>query len=219
MDVIYRVCPKLSETCVNWIDNKKELIFNCLSSFLKVKTLDIKIYFLVDQMDGDYLKPYGEVYKINHGTKRGSIEAMLDLATNLTNPEILFLEDDYLWREDTNIEELITAIKYFGAVTPYDHPDHYYHPVRKFHHIEPYRNRLYRNCITTTHTFGIRRDIFIKNREHFNYGEQDWQMWTKLDLVGVTIWSPVESMASHLAQGHLAIGYDYKKLYEKIKYG
>jgi hypothetical protein len=215
MNIIIRVNDKISPTCVKWVTNKQEMVDKCLNSLIE-KVTDQQIYFLVDQMDGSKFKKYGEVYEIDKGNKRETIDAMLDLGHNTAWETCLFLEDDYLWREGKSLKELENAILNFGAVTPYDHPDHYFHPTRRFHRLEPYYNRLYRNCITTTHTFGVRRDSFINHYPDFHYGDHDWQMWTKLDAVGVPIWSPIVSMATHLSEGHLALGYDWGKRYAAI---
>jgi len=216
MDIIIRISPQISPTCVNWINDKQQLINTCLRSLLQIKT-NQKIHFLLDNIDNDELyKIDGTVTHINKGNKRETISEMYKLADSLTDNKILFLEDDYLWRPDANLTDLEQAIDNFGCCTPYDHPDHYLHPIRKFHQLAVFNNQLYRNCVTTTHTFGVTRELFNKYRNWFDYGQHDWQMWTKLVTMGVTIWSPTVSLATHLAQGHLALTYNWQQLYQSL---
>lgn len=215
MDIIIRISPKLSATANDFETDKERLVKTCFKS-LYLAGGDNNFYFILDNCSwSKYFKKYGEVFEVNLGNKRGTIELMYQIALKGNQDTILFLEDDYLWREGAKLENLEEACKHFGVVTPYDHPDHY-NGINKSFLLEVFGNEIWRYSVTTTHTFAVRRNIFIDHFEDFNYGNHDWIMWTKLQIAGVHLWSPINSYATHLAKGHEALAYDWRKWYNKL---
>ena len=219
MEVIIRINPKLSITANDWAKDKEELMETCFTSLLGVGGYTVKKHFILDNCPTDWVeffKVYGEVYEVDMGSKAKTIDKMFELAMdNCTDEVILFLEDDYLWRHDARLEDLEKACLEFGAVTPYDHPDHYLAGNRSFL-LRSFENAVWRSCITTTHTFAIRRQILKDNWDDFHFGDNDWQMWTKLSMIGIDVYAPIYPMATHLAKGHEALIYDFKNYYKML---
>lgn len=219
MEVIFRINPKLSPTVNNFTKNKEQLMETCFTSFLAIGGYTVQKHFIMDNCPEDWLnffKTYGKVYPVEISNKRKTIDLMFKIAlANTTDEVILFLEDDYLWRNDTRLEELEKACLHFGAVTPYDHPRHYLNENSYFL-LKSFDNKLWRNCQTTTHTFAVTRNILKENWHDFHYGNHDWQMWTKLSSVGVNIFSPVYSMATHLAKDCEALHYNWQEYYNLL---
>jgi len=219
MEIIIRINPKISPTANDWAKSKEELMETCFTSLLAVGGYVVKKHFILDNCPEDWIeffKVYGEVYPVNIGNKRSTIDYMFDLARDKCTEEvILFLEDDYLWRNDARLEKLEEAVKHFGAVTPYDHPDHY-QSINKSFLLNEFNGELFRYCVISTHTFAVKRQLFLDNWDEFHYGDHDWQMWTKLSTIGVNLWSPINSYATHLAKGHEALHYNWKEYYNLL---
>lgn len=221
MQVIYRVCPFLSQTAVKWTDSKFEIFRKSLFSFIQAGVNTQDITFIADRCTQDYVNliksnaPDSKIEAVAFNVKRDSILYSFDYARKL-NDDLMIIEDDYLWRKNKRAYQIIKdALTRFDAVTPYDHPDHYDY-LDKSHHIEKFNNRLWRNCHTTTHTFAVKKEVFQNNIDDFYFGQHDWIMWTKLMNNGVNLFSPVCSLATHLADGHLAIGTDWKKRFDEL---
>jgi hypothetical protein len=128
--------------------------------------------------------------------------------------DILFLEDDYLWRPNT-IPSLIQALPKFGLVSPYDHPDFYSPDEPTATQIYKIGNVLWRKCPTNTHTFFVRKDILKKHFDIIGANQFDWLMYTRLAVKGVPCFCPVPSFATHLNTGHIALGIDWKSLIDR----
>lgn len=58
--------------------------------------------------------------------------------------------------------------------------------------------------------------MFDKYVDDFYFGQHDWIMWSKLMISGVNLFSPVCSLATHLASGHLAIGTDWISRFNEL---
>jgi len=58
--------------------------------------------------------------------------------------------------------------------------------------------------------------VFDKYVDDFYFGQHDWIMWSKLMISGVNLFSPVCSLATHLASGHLAIGTDWISRFNEL---
>jgi len=217
MEIIIRIHPKMSPTANDWAKNKEQLMETCFTSLLAVGGYSAKKYFILDDCPEDWVKffeVYGEVYPVKINNKRKTIDLMFDLARDKCTEEVVFfLEDDYLWRNDTRLEQLEKACLEFGAVTPYDHPDHYLAGDRSFL-LKRFDNSVWRSCVTTTHTFAVKRELLLKHWDEFHFGNHDWQMWTKLLTIGVDIYAPVYSMATHLAKDHEALHYNWKEYFD-----
>lgn len=188
-------------------DNKFDLVRTCTKSFIAAGGCNRT--YLLDNCPPEYAKWYkkngqGEVSEGVWG-KKGSLYAAYDIARRRVVKDtdtILFLEDDYLWRPNT-LADLDGAISHFGIATPYDHAGHY---TAHGECMQTYLfgNLTWRWCRTTTHTFGVTCKVFNEVADDFYYGTHDWQMFTKLDIDGHRVYSPLYSMATHLVQGLLA---------------
>mgnify|MGYP001016253045 CR=1 FL=1 len=153
-----------------------------------------------------YFEQFGRAFPGVWGKKESLWEAYRVASTQ--NQNILFLEDDYLWRPGT-LDQLDLAIEHFGCASPYDHPDQY-SDDKEVAEVYRFNNQLWRHCLTNTHTFGVRHEIFNEHLDAFYYGLHDWQMWFKLKTEGVKLYTPLNSFATHLATGHLAVGVDWE---------
>jgi hypothetical protein len=217
MEIIVRINPQMSPTANDWAKNKEQLMETCFTSLLAVGGYAVKKHFILDNCPEEWVKffkIYGETYEVNLQNKAKTVDLMFQVALANTSDEIVFfLEDDYLWRNDARLEDLEKACKEFGAVTPYDHPDHYLVGNRSFL-LKIFDNKLWRSCTTTTHTFAVKRQILKDHWDDFHYGDHDWQMWTKLSMIGIDVYSPVYSMATHLAKGHEALHYNWKEYFD-----
>ena len=120
------------------------------------------------------------------------------------------VEDDYLWKPDA-IDVIEESLNYFHLVSPYDHPGHYIEDRFKY---EPKQLRLwsghvYREAPSNTLTFACNAWVIKQNLEKIkSFGIRDHEMFQSL---GVRMWVPVPSLATHLVTGLLAPGYDWLK--------
>jgi hypothetical protein len=194
--------------------DKFGLVKACTLSFLQ--TGGCNRLYILDNCPPEYKKWFtkygqGEVTEGVWG-KKGSLYAAYDFARRRVNGDdtLLFLEDDYLWRPNT-LGDLDTAIRHFGLATPYDHAGHY---TGHGECMQTYLcgNLTWRWCRTTTHTFGVTTRIFNDAIDDFYYGLHDWQMFTKLDIDGHRVYSPLYSMATHLVDGLLAYNTNWEDL-------
>jgi hypothetical protein len=212
---IIRVSPKLSNTTVQgWFKDKLSLFKVCLKSYLLAGCYNAQNIYILDKCPREYRKivgPYADqIIETNFSTKKETIANMYEVARKMAKGNVIFfLEDDYLWRPDkTLLVKLNAATKHFGLASPYDHPGHYEGNI--CHHIEVFNKELWRRAMTGTHTFAITKSFFMEHQELFNYGEHDWQQLIYLHINGVTLFTPVHSYATHLAEGCLSFGYDWK---------
>jgi hypothetical protein len=205
MKIIYRLSPfKPDNLPVYFPDDKWKLVEMCHNSFLKAGGKNYDITYLIDSVDWtEYFEKTGKVINIKSHNKNQLLLTAYDIAMTLDD-DVLFVEDDYLWRPDT-LPTLENALQNLGVLSPYDHPAHY----NKDAFDTKYDTRLignetYRTCPSNTHTFAIRKDILKENVELMkHWGVQDHQMFTELNKVA-PLWCPSYSFATHLAQGWLA---------------
>jgi hypothetical protein len=218
LTTIIRLSPNISPTCVDWVRDKFQMCKICYDSYLgAVQDFDVKEIFLLDncpQNYTNYFSQFGQVIEMKIGNKRKTIEIMYQEALKCNSKAILFLEDDYLWRPYVSLKNLTAACHHFGAVTPYDHPQHY-HGFNPNFLIKPFNGELFRHNLTTTHTFMVTKGLLQRYFDDFNYGLHDWIMWTKLQASGVNLFAPINSYATHLATNCIAYGYDFKGFYDR----
>lgn len=194
--------------------DKFTLVKACVLSFLNAGSC--RRTYLLDNCPKEYVDWFtkhgqGEIFQGVWG-KKGSLYTAYDVGRKQVRDateNILFLEDDYLWRPNT-LPTLDTAITHFGLATPYDHAGHYV--AGDCMQIYPLGNTSWRWCRTTTHTFGVNSKVFVDNIDDFYYGMHDWQMWTKLDIDGHRVYSPLYSMATHLVDGLLAYNTNWEDI-------
>ena len=210
MNIVYRISPfKPDNLPVYYPDDKWKLVQMCHKSFLSAGGSEYKTTYVVDSCDwGKHFK--GKIVNINTGNKNKSLLAAFDVASKIDD-DILFLEDDYLWRPNT-IPLLEVALKALRVVSPYDHPAHY--TEDKFDHIFKTTivgNQVYRTCPSTTHTFAINKEVFRDNKDMMDrYGVNDHEMFTELNESS-QLWCPTYSFATHLAGGCLAPNINWRE--------
>ena len=126
--------------------------------------------------------------------------------------DILFVEDDYLWRPNT-LPLLENALKTLKVLSPYDHPAHYTEErFDKKYETKLIGNEVYRTCPSNTHTFAVTKEVLKKNIALFTrYGVHDHEMFTELNKTD-QLWCPAYSFATHLAGGNLAPNVNWREL-------
>ena len=136
------------------------------------------------------------------------------LAQESKDDTIFFVEDDYLWQEGAG-DKLASVVKELGIVSPYDNPD--------FYSVEPFKSRRenlklidnqhWRSIISTTMTFAIRKDIFMKHKTIFEkWGPSDSPLWQEAKEM---IWCPIPTIATHFVAGKLAPSVDWGSFYRR----
>lgn len=218
---ILRINPDISPTANDWYTDKFEMVRDCFNSFLRAGGDKTELLVILDRCDThpeyeELVKPYAKhIRKGNWGSKRATIEVMYELAHDVaTGDVLLFLEDDYLWRNEPRAMQMLEeATNHWKLTSPYDHAGHY--RMNHAHELHPfdYSNGLsdvWRRAITATHTFATTKEVFEQRREQFYYGDHDWQQFTYLHINGLTIWTPIHALATHLAKNCESLGYDWK---------
>lgn len=211
MKIIYRISPfKPDNPAVVFPKDKWALVEFSHNSFLKAGGDKYQITYILDSCPdwSDYFRKYGHILQITSHNKNTSLLTAYDLSFGL-NDDILFVEDDYLWRPDT-IPVLEEAVKQLGVLSPYDHPAHYIEErFDKHYETKLINNHVYRTCPSNTHTFSIRQDILRENIDMMKkYGVQDHEMFTQLNKTN-PLWCPSYSFATHLASGCIAPNVDW----------
>ena len=189
------------------------MVLACQKSFFKAGGTN-PIYLLdncPDDWEGE-LAHYGEIIRGVWG-KKESLRKACEVGL-FVDDDILFLEDDYLWRPNT-IPSLIQALPKFGLVSPYDHPDFYSPDEPTATQIYKIGNVLWRKCPTNTHTFAVKKEILQKHFDIISADQFDWLMYSRLAVEGVPCFCPVPSFATHLNNGHIALGIDWENLIDK----
>jgi hypothetical protein len=202
MKIVYRISPyKPDNLPVFFPDDKFKLVEMCHNSFLKAGGSNYEVTYICDGCD--WSKDWGKTVEINKHSKVGSLLTAYETALNL-NDDVLFLEDDYLWRPDT-LPLMEKALEILPVLSPYDHPYHYIEErFDKHFEMKLIGTQTYRTCPSNTHTFGIQNKIFRDNYDHIvKCGVEDHRMFSELNKVA-QLWCPVPSFATHLASGCLA---------------
>jgi len=202
-------------------DDKLRLVRLCLKTFAKAFVdVDMDIHFILDRCSGDYLDVVKEQLKkkfthefSNYGHYNSAL-AQYNLAQKTKDDIVLFIEDDYLWTEGAG-KRLIGVVKELGVASPYDNPDIYTTEPRKsrLEKIKVIDGWHWRTTMDTTMTFGITKDIFMKNIRHFNdWGPSDSPLWA---ATKETVWCPIPTLATHFVENKLAPGIDWQEYYKR----
>ncbi len=205
MRIIYRISPfKPDNPSIFFSGDKWKLVEMCHKSFLEAGGRHYPTTYIIDSCDwGKIFKEWGQIVDINTHNKLASLQIAFDLA-NKIDDDVLFVEDDYLWRPET-IPLMEVALDILPVLSPYDHPAHY--TEDRFDHkyeIKLIGNQTYRTCPSNTHTFSIQKDVFKKNYEMIRkFGVSDHEMFTELNKTA-QLWCPIPSFATHLATGCIA---------------
>lgn len=207
MTVLYRVSTKSQDNkSPIYGEDKYNLVKLCHESFLKAKTGDEKVIYLLDDCWwDDIFSGLGEIIHYQAGSKDASLKFMFSYAKDNLD-DFLFLEDDYLWTPNS-FSRLIIAMPELGLISPYDHPSHFIEERFGPFEIELINGFTYRNCDSNTHTFFCRKDIFEKNYETMvGFGTNDDQMFRSIEE---KLWCPTLSCATHMVEGLLAPNVDW----------
>ena len=214
MKTIVRVSPGTSTSGLHpFFKDKKPMVLSCQRSFLKAGGYDIT--YLLDNCPDDWERefaPYGEVIRGVWG-KKESLYKACEIGLKMDD-DILFLEDDYLWRPRT-VTSLMYGLVRFGFVSPYDHPDFYSPDEPTATQVYKVGQVLWRRCPTNTHTFAVRRDILHKYFDIISANQFDWLMYTRLAVEGIPCFCPIPSFATHLNLGRLGLGIDWEEIIDK----
>jgi hypothetical protein len=214
IDAVIRITPHLSPSKPpEWFKDKFELTKVCLASFIGAGKSNKT--FLLDDCPKEYASYFRKFGNIHEGVwgKKVSLYKAYEYAQKNYTGNILFLEDDYLWRPHT-LDIVEQGLMAFGFVSPYDHVGNYGDGIAKTIVVG---NTTWRLCSDNTHTFAVRSDIFQKNIEDFYYGLHDWQMYHKLAEHGIKGYTPMYSIATHLVDGLLAYNTQWVDIAEWYK--
>lgn len=211
MKILYRASPYLSTNPNPLGDNKDFILRTSFESFKKALK-GRRGVLINDSLSDDQLSIFPKNWEVvNAWGNEGTFHKQLMLACDFDNDEKVFLvEDDYLWKPDA-IDVIEESLNYFHLVSPYDHPGHYIEDRFKY---EPKQLRLwnghvYREAPSNTLTFACNAWVIKQNLEKIkSFGIRDHEMFQSL---GVRMWVPVPSLATHLVTGLLAPGYDWLK--------
>ena len=214
MKVYYRVSDKLSSNPNPLGKNKQEIIVTCMSSFLRTGVDRNEITIIHDGGDVPDIDDWRiKSEKVIYTKKTGLVESLncaLDEVCKLPNEENVFLvEDDYLWIPDC-LPLIERALDTLPLISPYDHPGHYMedrfkNQPKKMVLIE---NQTYRQAPSNTHTFACKAWVVKQNVELIkSFGMRDHDMFTAL---GIDLYVPVPSFATHLVTGLLAPNIQWK---------
>ena len=214
IDTVIRITPFMSPSKPPpWFKDKFELVKVCLASF--VAAGESRKIFLLDDCPKEYatyLSKYGDVHMGTFG-KKVSLYKAYEVAQKKFSGNILFLEDDYLWRPNTLVQ-LERGLEKFGFVSPYDHIGLYGDGIARTFLVD---NMTWRLCGDNTHTFAVKGKIFQDHLEDFYYGLHDWQMYHKLAENGIKGYTPMYSFATHLVDGLLAYNTNWRDIAEYYK--
>jgi len=232
MIVYYRLCS-IASTNPSPIYQEDKFRLNklCLKSFVQAfkDVENLEIVFLADycgereeEMIKDLCNPFNFSFPIKYTylpLSLGINETALkqwELASKQDDEIILFLECDYLWNPDIDVNTYIEAVKTLGLVSPYDHPNFY--RLRELHskecEIELVSDYHFRSVERNTLTFGLRKDVLLANLDIFNkYGYLDGDTWYEIKARGQNLYVPIPSFATHMVVDNLAPGIDWEKIW------
>ena len=212
MNIVYRISPfDPDNSPVFFSGDKWELVEMCHDSFIGAGGDRYSVTYVLDSCDWGYrFEDFGKVVNISVHKKPASLKKAFEVGLK-TEDDVLFVEDDYLWRPNT-IPLLENALKTLKVLSPYDHPAHY--TEERFDHTYKTKligNEVYRACPSNTHTFAIQRDTFKQNYDLISkYDVRDHDMFTALNNIA-QLWCPTYSFATHLASGCLAPNINWRE--------
>lgn len=218
LKIIYRVCPHISTYGDPPIyKNDKFGMVKATLSSLRSAVSDIKTdwTFICDSCPGEWLKYFRDIFPhsdilIENTGNIGTYLKQVELASEVDGP-VLLQEDDYIYRKMIG-KSLLDAIHTFDFVSPYDHLDHY---MREDLKTKRYELRLvgdqhWRTVESNTLTFASTGKVIRKNYETLTgYGIVDEDMWKALGRKDIKLWTPIPSMATHLASRFISPSVDW----------
>ena len=211
MKIFYRASSFLSSNPNPMGTYKPDILKRCFDSFLDCDLVFGDLTIINGGLFEEDKKIFKDFPMID--SPQGNIESFhkqLDLIAELPNEEKVFLvEDDYLWVPGS-IKKIERALDEFEIVFPYDHPGHY--TEERFKH-QPKRmvlldGQTYRDCPSNTLTFATRAYVIKQNLDLIkSFGIRDHELFQTL---GIDMWIPVPSFATHLVTGLEAPNVDWQ---------
>jgi hypothetical protein len=229
MIVTYKICPR------NWGDKIRPVFHQNRVNFLKFchKSLIInagevidRIFYIVDAPTWEILKMIEEDPKtadivfLDNRRERKEVSvgktfvAALDVARKFPNEDILMLEDDYFFLPGSG-KRMVETLRSFEVITPYFHPDVKLEDKEK----RIVNGRDWVKVPNTCLTFAC-RGTFIEREyatlsTHESHDNFLWEEITKRN----ELWSPVETLATHMEKEFLSPGPDWDLEFNKILQG
>jgi hypothetical protein len=218
MKVFYRCYPEMSVNPNPHGTVKREIFEFCLKSFLAADSeCKADITFVSDRVPNDWfdipaLSNPKVIQLADHSSRHmkalyQSLAFTVDLIAQVPeNEKVMIAEDDYLWLPDT-FNKLERALDVMPMISPYDHPGHYTEERFKNQprRMVLFENHTYRQAPSNTHSFAAPAWVFQKNAGMLKT-MGDHEFFTK---VGIDLYVPVPSFATHLVTGMLAPNVDW----------
>jgi hypothetical protein len=208
MTILLRISPKsFGKPLPFGLKDKGEAVALSLNSLIKAGIHNHKVIVISDGWgEGAVPFKYDQWIDKTGAGNEGTFYTQTDIALTLPDDEVvLYLEDDYLWSQDT-LNVLHQASEILGFISPYDHPAHYLEErFDKRYLTALVNNRTYRTSPSNTLTFAAPVRLIKKHQIDLKaYGIGDHEMWQSIIASGDEIWCPMLSMATHLVQDWIA---------------
>jgi len=225
MKVYYRITsiPSTNPSPI-YADDKAKLNELCLKSFVEAfREVNPDVTFLCDFCPQEYKKMIGDIVPFKHETIFTTIginETCLmqyELAKN-QDDDILFQECDYIYTPNAG-KHLVDGLQELCMVSPYDHFNFYLdHTLHSIHQtIKLVEDYHWRTTERNTMTFAIKNKVFKKNYDIFKYyGYLDADVWYDMLTKGQPLWTPIPSLATHMAKDWLAPSIQWKDIWETL---
>lgn len=227
MTVFYRLCaiPSTNPSPV-YQENKGKLNELCLRSFVTAfREVKPKMVFICDYCPKEYramiedIVPFEkEMLFFNFGINESCVTQYY-LAEQTQDDIFLFQECDYLYRPSVG-QNMKKAIKQFGLVSPYDHPDFYerfdIHP--KETEVKLFNNEHFRISRRNTMTFGMTKKVFNKQKEILKkHGYLDNEVWLEMAENGNRLHTPIPAYATHMVKDFMSPAIPWQILINAFK--
>lgn len=223
MLVVYRITdiPSTNPSPI-FQEDKKALNELCLKSFIEAfKDVQLSMIFLCDFCSYDTVRminklvPGGEILSTEVGINETMVKSY-EIAKESQEDTILFQECDYYYLPNTGLT-FLTAVQTLGLVSPYDHPDFYTSPDihPKECEIALVDNHHFRTAKRNTMTFAMTKKVLLNNYYRLlHWGYLDNEVWTELKEKGSPLWTPIDSIATHMVKDYLAPSINWKSLWK-----
>jgi len=247
LDIILRTCSR-KESQVHGgkerIHPKEEILLKCCQSLINSieecqgKFGEIKLIIVDDHSDSNIVKQLKQISNkfitLKNTGNSASIHKIYDYAIKNSKDLIYFVEDDYL-HEPTAIKEMLDFYHLSSymlqnneiVIYPLDGNDRYKPQYLKPSFIVPGERRYWRTIDSTTGTFLLSKNLFLKYFEIFNqfadYGvnpmiHEETTINTIWRQPGISCFSPIPTLVYHLQLiEHLPLYTNYKILWDSIK--
>lgn len=204
-------------------EDKFKLNEMCLKSVITAfKDIKPKMVFICDYCPEKYTEMIERVVpfdkEIHYTTLgiNGSCLYQYDLAEQSDDDLFFFQECDYLWRGSVGAN-FVEAIKHFGLVSPYDHPDFYtrydIHP--KEVELTVFNNEHFRKSRRNTMTFAMTKEKFEDGKEILRkYGYLDNDVWIELSARGTKLFTPIPAYATHMVKDYMSPAIPWEVLFK-----